>query len=84
MLIASASGQYRPPLRAVRQAKGLSLREVARRADIEVSHLSRVERGQAGLSVRALNRVAKVLELNELATLLSQYEAPLDREVTAA
>jgi transcriptional regulator with XRE-family HTH domain len=69
----SAKTDQVPPLRAVREAQGLTLREVARRANVHVAHLSRVERGQAGLSVDALARVAAVLELRSLADLLGQY-----------
>jgi transcriptional regulator with XRE-family HTH domain len=62
-----------PPLRAVRQAQGLGLREVARRARVDHAQLSKVERGQESLSLAALQRVARVLELNTLADLLGQY-----------
>lgn len=62
-----------PPLRAVRQARGLGLREVAARADIDVAQLSRVERGQAGLSVESLFRLSRVLKLNELERLIAPY-----------
>ena len=62
-----------PPLRAVRIAQGLSLRECARRADLDPSHLLRVERGDARLSVEALHRLAGVLELRDLARLLAPY-----------
>jgi transcriptional regulator with XRE-family HTH domain len=62
-----------PPLRAVREAHGLGLREVARRAAIDPSQLSRVERGQAQLSVEALARLARVLGLQELTRLLEPY-----------
>jgi transcriptional regulator with XRE-family HTH domain len=65
-----------PPLRAVRQAQGLSLRETARRAEIDRGQLSRVERGLEGLSVSALYRLAVVLELRTLAELLDQYQRP--------
>jgi len=61
------------PLRAVRIAHGLSVRETARRADITPSHLSRVERGERQLSVDALARLAKVLGLGELSKLLAPY-----------
>ena len=62
-----------PPLRAVRLAHGLSLRETAQRAQIDPGHLSRVERGTARLSVDALGRVADVLGLPELARLIAPY-----------
>src|SRR5258708_1016000 len=60
-----------PPLRAVREAHGLSLRETARRAQIDPAHLSRVERGERQLSVDSLGRLAEVLNLPELARLLA-------------
>ena len=68
-----------PPLRAVREARGLGLREVARAAGMDPSHLSKVERSTASLSVDALARLAVVLELKELSKLLAPYR----REVTA-
>ncbi len=62
-----------PPLRAVRQAHGLGLREVASRAEIDAAQLSRVERGQSGLSVESLLRLARVLSLRELEKLITPY-----------
>jgi transcriptional regulator with XRE-family HTH domain len=62
-----------PPLRAVRQARGLGLREVARLTSIDPAHLSRVERGEARISLDALLRVARVLGLRELAAFLEPY-----------
>lgn len=62
-----------PPLRPVRIAQGLSLREAAERAHIDPAHLSRVERGKKHLSVDALYRLAVVLELRELQRLLTPY-----------
>ncbi len=63
-----------PPLRAVREARGLSLRAVADEAGISAAQLSRAERGLVRLSVPALRRVAAVLGLRELAALLGPYE----------
>jgi transcriptional regulator with XRE-family HTH domain len=57
-------------LRAVRQAMGLTLTETAQRAEIAPAHLSRVERGERGLSVDSLARLAGVLGLRELERLL--------------
>jgi transcriptional regulator with XRE-family HTH domain len=51
----------------------LGLRETARLAGLDPSHLLRVERGEAGLSVTSLRRLAAVLELRELAKLLAPY-----------
>jgi transcriptional regulator with XRE-family HTH domain len=62
-----------PPLRVVRKAKGLSLRQVAELAGVDVGHLSRVERGEASLSIDALARLAVVLSLDQLAGLLGPY-----------
>ena len=67
------SGKPVSHLRAVRQAQGLSLRETARRAEIDISHLSRIERGQASVSLEALARLAKVLGLRDLSRLLEPY-----------
>lgn len=60
-----------PRFRAVREARGLSLREVARRANLNPAHLSRFERGQAGLSIDSLRRLADVLGLEELSRALA-------------
>jgi transcriptional regulator with XRE-family HTH domain len=62
-----------PPLRAVRQARGMSLRQAAASARLDPGHLSRVERGEASLSIEALTRLAGVLGLRELEGLLGPY-----------
>lgn len=62
-----------PPLRAVREAQGLGLRQAARQAGIDPAHLSRVERGEKQLTVDALARLARVLGLRDLARLLRPY-----------
>jgi transcriptional regulator with XRE-family HTH domain len=64
-----------PPLRAIREAHGMSLREAARRAELDPTFLSRVERGEERLSVRSLERVARVLGLRDLAKLLGPWVA---------
>jgi transcriptional regulator with XRE-family HTH domain len=64
------------PLRAFREAQGLTLREVARRAAVDAGLLSRVERGQARPSLGALWRIARVLGLKDLERLLEPYAAP--------
>lgn len=77
MQITSSSPQTpRPPLRVVREAQGLTLRQVADRAEMDPAQLSRVERGQGSLSIDALARLADVLSLRELGRLLSPYRKP--------
>jgi transcriptional regulator with XRE-family HTH domain len=51
----------------------MSLGRVAAAAEMDVSHLSRVERGLASPSVDSLARLARVLGLPELARLLAPY-----------
>jgi transcriptional regulator with XRE-family HTH domain len=63
----------RPPLRTVRKAQGLTLRQVADLSHINIGQLSRVERGQASLSIGALVRLASVLGMQPLAETLAQY-----------
>ncbi len=46
---------------AFREAKGISLVELALRADIEPAHLLKVENGQARLKKEELQRVAQIL-----------------------
>lgn len=62
-----------PPLRAIREAHGMSLRELARRASLDPTFLSRVERGEERLSVRSLERVARAVGLRDLAKLLGPW-----------
>ncbi|WP_215456622.1 helix-turn-helix domain-containing protein [Streptomyces sp. ATCC 21386] len=78
MPIKSTLVRSAPPLRAVRAARGLTLRTVAQRSGIDPGHLSKVERGEKQLSIDALHRLAVVLELRELAQLLKPYVC--DRE----
>lgn len=54
-------------------ARGMSLRETARKSGMDPGHLSKVERGQAGVSIGQLKRLADVLGLTELSTLLTPY-----------
>lgn len=65
--------QAPPPLRAVRVARGMSLRAVAQRSRIDPGYLSKVERGEKQLSIESLYRLANVLDLRELAQLLKPY-----------
>jgi transcriptional regulator with XRE-family HTH domain len=51
----------------------MSLRQVAANAKLDPGHLSRVERGEATLSIESLTRLAGVLGLRELEGLLEPY-----------
>lgn len=62
--------------RDIRKSRGLSLNEASTLADIHKSQLSRFERGEGGLSVDALYRLARALEVTDLANHLQ----PLVRE----
>ncbi len=46
-----------------RQEIGLSLREVARRADVSASFISQVERGESSTSLDSLRRIAEALDV---------------------
>lgn len=51
-------------IRATREKKGLSLRELARQVDVSPSLISQIERGRAMPSVGTLFSIANILELN--------------------
>ena len=51
-------------IRSAREAARMSVRELARRADVSPSHVSQVERGLASFSVRTLYKVANELGLS--------------------
>ncbi|MCW2899513.1 MAG: Helix-turn-helix domain [Streptosporangiaceae bacterium] len=65
-----ASGQS---LRAMRTARKWTLSQAAAKAGMDESHLSKVERGLAGLSVDTLSRLAGVYDLAELQAQLAPY-----------
>ena len=60
-LVEVDSVQVGSRLRGMRQAKGLSLNEVARRAGVSGGNLSRIERGEYPLWTSYLVRIARVL-----------------------
>lgn len=52
-------------VRELRQAKGWSLRELARRADVQPMTLSAIENGQTkGVDFLTLEKLARVLEVD--------------------
>lgn len=73
MSTGSPPGAAASPLRAARQAQGLTLDAVAAKAGIHKAQLSRFERGESGLSLAALYRLARVLEVADLTRWLEPY-----------
>lgn len=69
----TVSGKKISPLRGAREARGLGVRETARAAGMDASHLSKLERGEASASIETLSRLARVLGLKELEKLLRPY-----------
>ncbi|MCC5580615.1 helix-turn-helix transcriptional regulator [Microtetraspora sp. AC03309] len=68
-------------LRNTRIRLGLSLRSVASRADVDPAHLSRIERGEANLTVDVLYRLAVVLEQCDLAQHLHPHLSRRQRQL---
>jgi len=64
-------------LRAERNARGLTLREVAERSHISVSYLAEIERGEKDPSSRVLESVAHGLEM-EVSELLVRIAVALE------
>lgn len=65
-----------PPIRAIRQAQGLSLDDLSKLTGIDNGHLSRMERGIQGISLRALYKIAREIGPRELERLLRPYVRP--------
>lgn len=49
-------------LRKRREAKGFSLRDVAKKLDVKPPHLSRVENGESAITEEPLTKLCKILE----------------------
>lgn len=62
-------------LKALRQAKGLTLRELSERTGLSVSMLSQIENGAADPSLGSVRKLAEVFEAS-IATLFSDPDAP--------
>lgn len=60
-------------LKQAREARRLTVRGAAALAGIDPAHLSRVERGERQLSVEALQRLAQVIGLHDLAASLRPF-----------
>lgn len=50
-------------VRKLRQAKGMTLEELAYECDIELSQVHRIEKGKTNLSLSTLDAIAKGLEI---------------------
>jgi transcriptional regulator with XRE-family HTH domain len=61
-------------LRAIREAKGLSIRELEERTGIDRAYISRVENGLQRPSLDFLGRVSKALGLSELTSAVATVE----------
>src|ERR1700722_1829947 len=68
------AGAVGPRVRALREAMGLSLRELALRCGVSAAMLSQVERGETSLTLQVAARIAAGLELR-LSQLLRLNEA---------
>ncbi len=66
--------------RALREARGLSLRRCAALVGIHPAHLSRVERGHRRLSYEKLVRLAAVLGLQELERVVGPFADPSSKK----
>jgi transcriptional regulator with XRE-family HTH domain len=71
--------QLGPRIRALRQARNITLRELAERAGVTESFLSQVEREVASPSIASVQRIARALDL-AIAELFTE-EAPRGRVV---
>ena len=63
-------------LRAVRRARGLSLRELAKQLDVSPSLISQVETGRASPSVSTLYAIAQVLSVSVDDLLFDEADRP--------
>jgi len=79
---ATAELQLGPRIRALRQARGFTLRELAERAGVTESFLSQVEREVTSPSIASVQRIARGLDL-AIAELFAE-EAPHGRVVRLA
>lgn len=70
--------QFAARLRELRQAKGLTQAELAQQAHVALSHLSKLERGEAAPGLDLLDRLARALGINTVAMLPAPAEADVE------
>jgi transcriptional regulator with XRE-family HTH domain len=58
----------------VRQAQGLTLRQVADRSGVDFAYLARIERGEATGSITTLRKITRALGMGNLADTLALYD----------
>ena len=51
-------------IRSIRQERGMSLRELARRMDISAAHLSDIELGRRTATSERLGQIARIFEVS--------------------
>jgi transcriptional regulator with XRE-family HTH domain len=76
-------GSLGPRIRAYRQMRKITLRQVAEQAEVSVSFLSQLERGASGASIPTLRAIAEALGLT-LADLFTAHATPAHRVLRAA
>src|SRR4051812_19250524 len=64
MLAATQNGSIGPRVKALREAMGLSLRDLAERTSVSAPMLSQVERGETSPTLSIAGRIAGGLELS--------------------
>lgn len=66
-------------IKELRLSMGLSIRALARRADVSVAYLSKLERGESNPTIGLLRRIAEALNV-PLETLVDSPQVPLFEE----
>ena len=63
-------------LREIRKAKGLSQEELANLADVELSQISRIERGVINTSLSQIFQIARALQIHPKTLFDFDFEKP--------
>lgn len=61
-------------IKKLREAKGLSFRELSYACDIDNSKISKIEKGQINITFTTLLQLAKALELNAADLLQTEFD----------
>lgn len=68
-------------IRFIRNEKGYSIEELAHRANISITHLGRVERGDRSPTLDILGKIITALDIS-FVELFSDFHVPKDNEET--